>query len=233
MRSSFARLLTAVGGHELATLLAMLGIAAGIWSVGVIADEMGEQDTQSFDRTILLAMRRPGDLAPIGPPFVQEAARDITALGGVAVLGLFTLTVCGFMLLDGKRRMALFVCSSVASGLLVAGSLKFAFNRPRPNLVPPFGVSVSTPSFPSGHSMMAALTYLTLGALLARSQERKRLKAYSILSAAAFTFLVGLSRVYLGAHWPTDIFAGWTAGVSWALICWLTARWLQDRQRLE
>jgi len=81
--------------------------------------------------------------------------------------------------------------------------------------------------------MMSALTYLTLGALLARSQERKRLKAYLMLLAVTLTFLVGLSRVYLGVHWPTDVLAGWTAGASWALLCWLAARWLQGRRALE
>ena len=81
--------------------------------------------------------------------------------------------------------------------------------------------------------MMSALTYLTLGALLARSQERKRLKAYFLLLAAALTFLVGLSRVYLGVHWPTDVLAGWTAGAVWAILCWLLARRLQSDRAIE
>jgi undecaprenyl-diphosphatase len=81
--------------------------------------------------------------------------------------------------------------------------------------------------------MLAALTYLTLGALLARAEERKRLKAYFLLVAATLTFLVGLSRVYLGVHWPTDVLAGWTAGASWAILCWLAARWLQSRRAIE
>lgn len=198
----------------------------------MIADEVIEGDTLGFDRTVLLAMRRPGGLEPMGPPFLQEAARDITALGGPAVLGILTLTICCFMVLDGKRRMALFICISVVSGLMAVGTLKFAFNRARPDLVP-YAANVSTPSFPSGHAMMSAVTYLTLGALLARSQERKSLKAYSLLSAMSFTFLVGLSRLYLGVHWPTDVLAGWTAGASWALLCSLVAGRLQRHLALE
>jgi undecaprenyl-diphosphatase len=81
--------------------------------------------------------------------------------------------------------------------------------------------------------MMSAVTYLTLGALLARSQERRRLKAWFLLIAASLTFMVGVTRVYLGVHWPTDVLAGWMAGATWALLCWLVARWMQRRKALE
>ena len=81
--------------------------------------------------------------------------------------------------------------------------------------------------------MLSALTYLTLGALLARSHERKLLKAYFLLMAVFLTLLIGITRVYLGVHWPTDVLAGWTAGAVWALVCWLLARWLQRRHTLE
>jgi undecaprenyl-diphosphatase len=226
------RFLAWLGGHELAVLLAFVGIASGIWLFGEIAGEVIEGNTQAFDRSLLLAMRRPSDRSPIGPPALQEIARDITAMGGATVLGLLTLITGGFLLLDGKRHLAIFVYGSVASGFLVSTVLKSLFQRPRPDLVP-YAANFSTTSFPSGHSMLAALTYLTLAALLARAQERKRLKAYFLLVAATLTFLVGLSRVYLGVHWPTDVLAGWTAGASWAILCWLAARWLQSRRAIE
>ena len=231
-RSVHFRFLAWLGGHELAILLAIGGIAAGVWMFAMIADEVMEGGPQAFDRKLLLAMRRPGDLAPIGPPAVQDAARDITALGGVVVVVLLTVVTGGFLVLDGKRRMALFVCGSVLSGLIASTILKDLFVRPRPDLVPRAAYS-SGASFPSGHSMMSAITYLVLGALLARSQERKRLKAYFFLLAALLTLMVGVSRVYLGVHWPTDVLAGWTAGAVWALFCWLAARWLQSRRRIE
>ncbi len=228
----FSRFLAWLGGHELGVLLAFVGIASGIWLFSAIAGEVLEGDTQAFDQKVLLAMRRPGDRSPIGPPALQETARDITALGGATVLGLLTLITGGFLLFDGKRHLAIFVYGSVASGFLVSAILKSLFQRPRPDLVP-YAANFSTTSFPSGHSMLAALTYLTLGALLGRAQERKRLKAYFLLVAATLTFLVGLSRVYLGVHWPTDVLAGWTAGASWAILCWLAARWLQSRRAIE
>jgi len=110
--------------------------------------------------------------------------------------------------------------------------LKDVFQRPRPEIVPHL-VYAGSSSFPSGHSMMSALTYLTLAALLARSQERRRLKAFFLLLAVLVTFMVGVSRVYLGVHWPTDVLAGWMAGTTWALLCWTLARWLQSRKTLE
>ncbi|HVP49246.1 MAG TPA: phosphatase PAP2 family protein [Bryobacteraceae bacterium] len=226
------RFLAWLGGHELAVLLAFVGIASGIWLFGLIAGEVMEGDTQSFDRRLLLSMRRPADRAPLGPPGVQEAARDITALGGPTVLALLTLITGGFLLLDGKKHLAIFVYTSVAGGGLLSTILKSLFQRPRPDLVP-YATIVSNTSFPSGHSMLSAVTYLTLGAILARSQKRKRLKAYFLLVAALLTFLVGVSRVYLGVHWPTDVLAGWIAGASWAILCWLVARWLQSRRKIE
>jgi undecaprenyl-diphosphatase len=230
--SALVRVLSWLGGHELGTLLVVAGIAAGGWIFGLLADEVFEGGTRNLDRRLLLAMRHPGDLTPIGSPAIQEAARDITALGSMAILGLLTVITGIYLALDGKRNMALFMCGSVVTGWLVSALLKDLFQRPRPDLVP-HAVYVSNTSFPSGHSMMSAVTYLVLGALLARSQERTRLKAYFLLVAVVLTVMVGISRVYLGVHWPSDVVAGWTAGAVWALLCWLVAQRLQSRHTLE
>jgi undecaprenyl-diphosphatase len=226
------RLTRWLAGCEVAVLLALVGIAAGVGTFALVATAVDAGKTQGFDRQILLAMRRPADLTPKGPPAFQQAARDITALGSSVVLALITLIACGFLALDGKTHMAFFVCVSVTGGLTASSLLKEVFQRPRPDLVP-YAVYVSGTSFPSGHTMMSAVTFLTLGALLASSQKRKRLKAYFLLLATLLTVVVGLSRVYLGVHWPTDVLAGWTAGAVWALLCWLAARWLQNRRALE
>jgi len=226
------RLLTWLGAHEKMVLVALACIVAGVWGFALLADEVLEGGTQAFDQKLLLAFRNSDTRTPIGSPSVQEAARDITALGGVAVLTLLTAIAAGFLALDGKRHMALFVLGSILGGVLAGTILKDVFHRPRPDLVP-YSVYASGASFPSGHSMMSAVTYLTLGALLARSQERKRVKAYFLLVAMFLTFAIGVTRVYLGVHWPTDVLAGGTAGAVWALLCWLTARWLQARQTLE
>jgi undecaprenyl-diphosphatase len=213
-------------------LMALACIVAGVWGFALLADEVTEGGTQAFDQNLLLAFRTGPAHSPLGPPPVREAARDITSLGGTAVLTIVTIIAAGFLALDGKTHMALFLCASVLGGVAASTVLKDVFHRPRPDLVP-YSVYVSGASFPSGHSMMSAVTYLTLGALLARSQERKRIKAYFLLVAIFLTFSVGVTRVYLGVHWPTDVLAGWTAGSVWALLCWLAARWLQSRRTLE
>jgi undecaprenyl-diphosphatase len=225
-------LLTWLGGHEMSVLIALACIVAGVWGFALLADEVLEGGTQAFDQKLLLAFRHSDTREMLGSPSIQQAGRDISALGGVAVLTLLTGIAAGFLALNGKRHMAIFLIGSVLGGLASSTLLKDLFHRPRPDLVP-FDVYVSGASFPSGHSMMSAVTYLTLGALLARSQERKRLKAYFLLVAMLLTFAVGVTRVYLGVHWPTDVLAGWTAGAIWALLCWLMARRLQSRRTLE
>ena len=210
----------------------LLALAAAISIFAAIAISVKAGATQAFDRRLLLAMRHSGDLSPIGSRSLQEAARDFTSLGGTAVLALVTLATTGFLALDGKKHMALFTCASVAGGMVMSALLKDVFQRPRPEIVPHV-VYVSNTSFPSGHSMLSAVTYLTLGVLLARSHQRRALKAYSLLIAALLSIMVGVTRVYLGVHWPTDVLAGWAAGAVWALLCWLVAGWLQSRKALE
>ncbi|MGC1953290.1 MAG: phosphatase PAP2 family protein [Gammaproteobacteria bacterium] len=222
-----------LGRYELATLIALVLVMGGIWAFVTIAEEVIEGETHSFDKAILLAMRNAKDpVDPLGPKWLEELARDFTALGSVGITMLITLTVAGFFLLQSRRRATLLILAAVGGGLLISALLKQGFDRPRPDIVPHVAY-VYTASFPSGHSMMAAVTYLTLGALLARVQPRRQLKAYLLMIAIVLTLLVGLTRVYLGVHWPTDVLAGWTAGAAWALICWLAARWLQHRGQLE
>lgn len=212
------------GGRELGWLLLLVGITVGIWAFAGIADEVMEGNTHAVDRAVLLALRTPGDPAdPLGPGWLEEVFRDVTALGGNVVLTLVTLGVAGFLALARRRREAGLIVAAVATGLALSFLLKSGFDRPRPDLVS-HGTVVYTHSFPSGHSMLSAVTYLTLGALLARQQTRRRLKAYVLGMAVLLTGLVGLSRIYLGVHWPTDVLAGWAAGASWALLCWLVAR---------
>ncbi len=236
MRRHAHRLLHAfrfIGRHEGGTLLALLGVLAGVWVFHELGEIALHPAAGSFDRSILLAMRVPGDLSdPIGPRWFEGMVRDVTSFGGVAVEAMITLAVIGFLFLERKKRVALFVAVAVTGGAVLGQLLKDVFERPRPTIISR-QIEIYSLSFPSGHAMTAAVTYLTLGALLARTQRSRLVKAYVLVLAIVLTIAVGLSRIYLGVHWPTDVLAGWIAGAAWALLCWTVALRLQRRHVLE
>lgn len=205
----------------------LLAVAAAFLAFAHLAGEMGEGDTLAFDRTILLALRDPADhLNPKGPAWLKTAALDITALGGPVVLSLVTFVIAGYLLVCRKTRAAALVAISIGSGMLLSTLLKDSFDRPRPDLVPHIVVATSG-SFPSGHAMLSAITYLTLAGLLMRIQTGWAAKAYVLAVAILLTVAIGASRVYLGVHWPTDVVAGWCVGSAWALLYWLVSEWLE------
>lgn len=218
---------------EWETLVLMVVASVGAWGFAEIAGEVREGSTQSIDELLLRGMRSPSDLSdPVGPAWFEEMARDFTALGGATVLILVTAATAMYLLLAGKRHAALFVVIAAGGGQVLSTLFKMGFDRPRPNLVP-HGTFVYSASFPSGHAMVSAVTYLTLGALLARLHRPRALKGFFLAVAVLLTIVVGISRVYLGVHWPTDVAAGWAAGSVWASACWLAALFFQRRGRVE
>jgi undecaprenyl-diphosphatase len=218
---------------EQMALLAVIIAASLLLAFFSLGNVATRDSAPAFDEWLIVALRTPGNLAdPIGPTWLEEMMRDFTALGSTGVLTVTALAVTGFLAMTRKGRAALFVLAAAAGGVLIEQTMKWAYARPRPELVP-HGAEVFTPSFPSGHSMMAAVVYLTLGALLAHTQADPRVKTYVLLVAVLLTALVGVSRVYLGVHWPTDVLAGWVLGGVWALICLLVMGWLQTRGQVE
>lgn len=218
---------------DLLILLAIALVVGGVWLFIELADEVIEGETTTIDEQLLLALRNPANpMDPLGPPWVEEAMRDFTALGGGGVLFLLTTSVVGYLIIQHRFRSALLITLAVVGGALLSYLLKGTFGRPRPDLVP-HGSHVYLTSFPSGHSMQSAATYLTLGALLARLQKRRRLQIYILVLVLLITVLVGVSRVYLGVHWPTDVLAGWMAGAVWAALCGLVMSWLQQKGEVE
>ena len=220
-------------GLEVEVLVAFLAIALLAFVFVGIASEMAEGDTLAWDRLILTALRSTGDASdPIGPAWLLKSMRDLTALGGVSVLTLVTTLVTFYLAASRRVGLALFVAMSTIGGAIGGTVLKALFLRPRPSIVPHL-VDVDSLSFPSGHALNSAVIYLTLGALLARAEARRTVRIYVIGVAILLTMLIGISRVYLGVHYPSDVLAGWCAGAAWAALCSSVARFLQRRSQLE
>lgn len=210
--------------NELKVLLIGLGLCAVLFLFIRLAGEVMEGDTQAFDAQIVRSLRSAADPSrPKGPFWMEGALRDVTALGSPFILGLMVLIITGYLLLEQRFRTALMVLVTSISGEVISEVLKGFFARPRPEVVPRLQDVVSA-SFPSGHAMESAIIYLTLGALLVRVVEGRLTKIYCMATAMLLTFLVGMSRIYLGVHYPTDVLGGWMLGFLWATITWLATR---------
>ena len=211
----------------------ILTIAGLLFAFGFIAQEMAKGKTLAFDRAVMLALRSSADPSvPIGPAWLPEAARDVTSLGSIIVLVIVTLAAVGYLFLAGKSAVAWLMLIAVVGGIALSDLLKFAFARARPDVVTPLA-RVFTTSFPSGHATLSAITYLTIGAILARSQPSSPISLYFMSPAVFLTVLVGVSRIYLGVHYPTDVLAGWCIGAAWAMGCWALMTYLQSVGQVE
>lgn len=199
----------------------------------LIAYLVFEGHLSALDRTGLLAFRHASDLSdPLGGPYIEQMMWDITALGSHTVLGILVFSVAGYLALTNRKRAALTVLISVGTGVMVSALFKLGFARPRPDLVP-HEVNIATTSFPSGHTMLSTVTYLTMAALLTRMEKSHALRLYCISFGVFLSFVIGVSRIYLGVHWPSDVLAGWCIGVCWASLCWVLAFYLQKQGKIE
>lgn len=221
------------GRLEIYLLTAGLLVAAGIWGFAALASEVVEGDTARYDERILLALRNPADPSvPIGPHWTLQVARDVTAMGGVTVLGFVIAVIGGYLLLQRWHGLFVFMLGSVVSGSVLALVLKGFFHRARPQVVP-YLTDIATASFPSGHSMISSVAYLTMAALLARATRDWKTKIYCLAVAVILIVAIGCSRVYLGVHFPTDVFAGWCGGATWAILCCMAGHILARRRVVD
>jgi undecaprenyl-diphosphatase len=228
-----ARAVERLAGSDAVFLLRAFLVVGAVWAFVAIAGLVSQGATRGVDETLMRAFRAPGNPGVLrGPAWVEGSVRDITALGGMTVLVLFTLAVAVFLGVRRQTHALVLVVVASLGGLLLSNGLKLVFQRPRPDVVPHLA-RVDSTSFPSGHAVSSAVVYLTLGALLSQLVQPRKQKAYFLGVACVLTFLVGLSRVVLGVHYPSDVLAGWAAGLAWALVCWMAASWLQRRGTVE
>lgn len=213
---------------EIVLVAALVVIALGVLAFIGIADEMSEGDSHAFDMAVLQALHpdaaNPAD--PVGPFWLDHAAADLTALGSVAVLTTLALGAAGFLVLHRRWIEAVIIAVGFGGGLTISQVLKTFFGRERPPEIYR-AAEILNASFPSGHALLSAVVFLTLGAMLAEAAKGRAARIYVMVVAIALVVVVGLSRIYLGVHWTTDVLAGWAAGGAWATACWLIERRLK------
>ena len=201
--------------------LSLLGFAA------VLGLEIADGRQFGFDTRLLLALRLPGHLAtPIGPSWLQQSAIDISALGGFTLMWLFGAAGLALLIRARRRSEAIWFAASIIGASVLNSLLKLWLRRPRPELVPHLE-QVSSASFPSGHAMISAAVYLTLGLMLGEAWPEGRRPLLTV--SVVLVLLIGMSRVYLGVHWPSDVLAGWSIGAAWALAMLEVNRWSKGR----
>ena len=231
MRARLRKALDWFRARDLQLIAALAGIGILLLAFIAIADEVSELSTQKFDEAILLALRAAPD-DPLGSHAVEAGVMHISALGSSVVTTLIVIIVTGFFALAGHWRYAGLVVASSVGCAVVMSLLKGLFERARPTVVthldPPGGLS-----FPSGHSTISAALYMTLAVLIARTLDKRRLRVYVVCMGVLMMVLIGVSRLYLGVHYPTDVLAGWCIGSAWALGCWALMTRLQRTGQVE
>lgn len=205
------------------------GLLIMLLSLGfaILGSEVLEGETHAFDIHVLKAAKSLRDTFPA----LAESMRDVTALGSTAVLVAITVFVACYLLLLSNCRMAILVAAAALSGTVAVTLLKAGFGRVRPDPALAHMV-VSGAAFPSAHASMSAVVYLTIGALVASLRSSHAERVLILTTAALLSLLVGLSRIVLGVHWPTDVIAGWTFGIAWALLWVVLHEAIAYRRRL-
>ena len=207
----------------------VIAALAALGVVAILMESIAEGGSFRFDTDLLVALRRPGRLdQPIGPSWLLQSAIDLSALGGFTLQWLLGGASVLFLVYIRRRAEAAWLAASIVGASILNASLKSLLHRPRPELVPPLA-HVSNASFPSGHAMISAAIYLTIGAMMAETQPSRPARIFLMSFAGLLVLLIGASRIYLGVHWPSDVLAGWCLGAVWALLVFCANRTLRVR----
>jgi len=202
--------------RRLGAVILAAGVGAFLLLFRQIAAAVGAGDASAFDRAVLQALRPHDTAAPsLGVAWANIAAGDFSAMGSVSVLAFIVVTTCGLFLSLRRRAEAVILLLASGSGLALTNFLKDMFQRGRPPLTAEQAAGLNA-SFPSGHAMLSATVYLTLGALIGHFAPSRLIRFYVLGIATLLTAMIGLSRIYLGLHWTTDVRGGWCGGAAWA-----------------
>ncbi len=206
-----------------------LGLSAGVmWAFFGITEEVLEGDTQSFDESVLLW------IDAHHPSWVDAPMRFFTSIGYYRVVAPLLAVAVAFFIWRGWRLSAVLLAASTLGGMFLTTILKAIFQRERPDLIAT-GYDAGFFSFPSGHATMAVGFYGALTLILAY-RTRGFLRWLIAALGVATVLLIGLSRMYLGVHYPTDILAGYLAAPLWLVFVgslhfvWISVRGLKGRE---
>ncbi len=217
---------------EFKLLLFLFLLVTSVLMIFVLADLFFDGELQEFDNSVLQFFRNTENLEKAwGPVWLLEVMRDLTALGGVTFLTILVSSVVGYLIIQRNFKLVVYLLVAVIGGAIISVILKELIGRPRPDAIYQM-MAVSLKSFPSGHSMLSATTYLTIAALLSQIQKRLLIRFYVVVFALIIVLLVGVSRMYLGVHYFSDVLAGWSFGLFWASICWYLF-WMRRKKEPE
>ena len=180
----------------------------------VLAYAVSVGATADFDRSTVIFFR--GFLVDRNSELLQEILRDITSLGSMTILFAIIMATAGYLAFTGHAHNILTLLIVSIGGLLIISALKWGFARPRPDLAVG-GVKVFTTSFPSEHAALSTMVYLTIAKLITSTSRSPRVSLYCFSITFVLIAFIGISRICLGLHYPTDIFCGWSIGAAWAL----------------
>lgn len=214
---------------QFVSLSLLLGLAIAVTTLiffGWLTDEVLEGETRHFDDVTRAAVHR------FASPALTTAMQGISFLGSTLFLTLATIAVVVWFALRKWEREAKLFAITMAGASLLNVTLKLAFRRERPvpffDLLPP-----SSYSFPSGHSLASCVFYGALAAILTARLKDKRVRIAVWVLASAMFLLIGLSRIYLGVHYTTDVIAGFATALIWILVVRFVELQLARRKRIH
>jgi undecaprenyl-diphosphatase len=184
--------------------------------VFVTVDGLGVFGAERLETLLIRSLRSLGNPdRMIGPPIVEESMRDFSALGGYAVLIMVSICFSIFALVELSRETFRFFVVTVVGGFFLNVLLKSLVQRDRPAIVPHLSLVEGSTSFPSAHATMSVVVFVTIGLVLStRTRDRHLQRLFSIFPVW-LSFVIGVSRVCMGVHYPTDILGGWALGLLW------------------